>query len=89
VPPQQQAAVNHHGDNLQTQQQSPTTMEPHLIPESQNGKAVTIFPNKLSASNDQLISIDGENNELHGDWLLVTRKKKVTNNPASLSSKNS
>jgi hypothetical protein len=47
------------------QQPSPTIT--HSISVSQNGKAVTIFPQESSANNDTIISNDGENNELHGD----------------------
>jgi len=63
------------------------TTEVHLILETQKGKAVTVLPKESLANNDKIISIDGENNELHGDWLLVTRKKKIPKNPISISSK--
>jgi len=85
TPPPQPATVNHHGEHLQTQQPSPTTT--HSIQESQNGNSVTIFPQESSANNDTIISIDGENNELHGEWLLVTRKKKTTNSSTSFAPK--
>ena len=86
-PPPHQAAVNRHGDNLKTQQPSPTTTAVHLIPESQKGNAVTILPKESSAHNENIISIDGENNEVHSDWLLLSRKKKPPKSPTSNFSK--
>lgn len=84
-PPSQHAAANSHGESSQTQHSMPTTTQ--LIPDPENGKAVSIFPNKSSAHNDKIISNDEGNNELHGDWLLVTRKKRILIGPTSNSTK--
>jgi len=89
-PPQtagQSAAVNLQRDNSQMQQPGPTATKEHLIIDSQNGKAVTNFSQELSSHNDKIISIDEGNNELDGDWLLVTRRKKFSTNPTTNSSK--
>lgn len=42
----------------------------------------------MSPNNGQVINIDDGNKELHGDWLLVTRKKKKPIIPALNSPKN-
>jgi len=86
-PPPQNATVNHQGDNSQIQQPGPTATKEHLITGSQNGKAVTNFSQESSAHNDKIISIGEGDNELHGDWLLVTRRKKIPTNPTSNSLK--
>lgn len=49
--------------------------------------SVTLFPQESSALNDQITSIEGGNNDLHGEWLLVTRKKRISSNPTSNSFK--
>lgn len=85
TPPQ--AAVNHQEDTIQSQQQTPKAKERQSMPESQNGKAVTVSPEQSLPNNDEIISIDGKINELHGDWLLVTRKKKISHNSNYSSSK--
>jgi len=71
----------------QSQTASLHSHQPHSIPESSKGTAVTDSTKELLAHNGNIISINGENNELHGDWLLVTRKKKLPKNPTLISSK--
>jgi len=44
-------------------------------------------PINLSPHDGKIISNDEGNKELHGDWLLVTKKKKATNNSALNSAK--
>jgi len=78
-PTSHQATAAHQGVRLQANQ--PATIEVHSIPENQKGKAVTDWSNESITNDDKIIGIDGENNELHGDWLLVTRKKKQPKNP--------
>jgi CDGSH-type Zn-finger protein len=56
--------------------------------DSQNGKTVTPSPQSSLTNDGNIIGINGESNELHGDWLLVTRKKKVSNNPPLFTPKN-
>ena len=41
----------------------------------------------MSTDDEKIISNNEGNKELHGDWLLVTRKKKTSNNPAFISTK--
>jgi hypothetical protein len=50
-------------------------------PETSNGNHSSQNQNDLSAFNGKITSIDDGTKDLHGDWLLVTRRKKVNNNP--------
>jgi hypothetical protein len=85
--PQQQTAGNQQEVSQPLQHINQTIDQSQLMPESSNGKAVNFVPNDLSVIKGNIISIDEGNKELHGDWLLVTRKKKSTSNPTLISSK--
>ena len=87
APPSHQAANTHHGSSQPLQQPGPTIIESQLIPDSQNGKAVIISSQESLSNNEKITSIDGATNELHGDWLLVTRKKKIPNSSIFSSTK--
>jgi hypothetical protein len=87
MPPSQPAETNFHEDSQKPQQPGPNSIDSQLIPESQNGKAITVFTQESLANDDRIICNAGENNELHGDWLVVTRKKRVPNNTTLFSSK--
>jgi len=94
APPPHSADANNQGSSQQTQKPGPTSIEPQSIQEIQNGKevtngkAVTNFTMESLANNDKIIGIDDEINELHGEWLLVTRKKRFPKNPTPLAAKN-
>jgi hypothetical protein len=71
------APRNHDG----TQQLPPknSTQEP-VINGASNGKNSSCNQNHSTAINGEIISIDDGAKDLHGDWLLVTRRKKASNN---------
>lgn len=54
---------------------------------SQNGNDIITPPIILSPDNGKVTSINEGNEDLHGDWLVVTRKKKTPINPALNSAK--
>lgn len=87
APPHHQAAANSHGESQKTQQAGPTTIEAQLTPENNNGTAVSFSSQQSLANNGTIISNDGEHQDLHGDWLLVTRKKRIPINPTLFPSK--
>lgn len=80
-----------HLNHQETANQQPTTtMPPQLVLAANNNNGNVSIPNHndLSTINDKLISNDEGINELHGDWLLVTRRKKTATNPSFNAHKN-
>jgi len=51
------------------------------IPASSNGKNLMPNQNDSSTVSEKIISNNEEINELHGDWMLVTRRKKSQPGP--------
>lgn len=80
-------ATNHQENN---HQQPTTAMPPPSIPAATNSNGTDLIPsqNDMSKINGNLIIIDEGINELHGDWLLVTRRKKTANTPPINAHKN-
>ena len=81
-PHQQTAAANHEGNQKSDQHNLMQSIQA-----SQNGNDIINPHIILSPDNGKVISINEGNKELHGDWLLVTRKKKAPINQALNSAK--
>lgn len=86
------------GQNKSPHQQTVTTIQienqmsdqhnlTQSILASQNGNSIITPPIILSTYNGKVTSINEGNKDLHGDWLVVTRKKKTPINPALNSAK--
>jgi len=81
-PPHQQTVVVSQEENRQPDHHNQVTSQTQSSPDSQNGNVSFTPPINLSPDDGKLISNNEGNKELHGDWLLVTRRKKATNNSA-------
>ena len=83
TPPKQPTVVNNHEGSQKSDQHNHT----HSIGAFQNGNDVITPLIILSPDNGKVIRINEEKKELHGDWLLVTRKKKTPINTTLNSAK--
>jgi len=78
LPPSHPAVAATHEGAIQ----SDPTNQLHLIMDSQNGNKSFTPPIVLSLDTRKIIAINEGNENLHGDWLVVTRKnKKPINSP--------
>lgn len=71
----QQTTANHQGCS-QTPSQRDSSSQEQLIIGAGNGKELITNQNYSQTDNGNIISIDEGIKEIHGEWLLVTRKKK-------------
>lgn len=85
-PPLQQTAASH-GENHQPDHHIQATSQTQSIQDFQNGNIVFTPLITLSRNDGEITSNNEGNKNLHGDWLLVTRKKKTTNNSALIAAK--
>ena len=81
--PYKQTAATNHRKNQKSNEHNLT----QSILASQNDNDIITPPIILSPDNGKVISINDGNKDLHGDWLLVTRKKKTPINPTLNSAK--
>jgi len=49
---------------------------------SLNGTTINAANNEIPTEKEKIITINDTNHQLHGDWLLVTRRKKTPNHPS-------
>ncbi|MCH82243.1 hypothetical protein A2U01_0003044, partial [Trifolium medium] len=78
---QQPAAT---GNNSSTH--NTTSVQEPFNADSGSGNAMNANQEIPQTAQDTIISINEGTKEIHGDWLLVTRKKKQTHNPSSKTS---
>jgi hypothetical protein len=79
--PQQHTTASH-GENHQPEQHVM-----HSMSDSHNGNVLTTLPIILAHNDGKIISNNEGNKDPHGDWLLITRKKKATITPSLNNSK--
>lgn len=83
------AASNHqHDDNIQRNNHNTGTAQPHSIPTSQNGQEFNASTTNQSTEKEAIISNDEGVKDIHGDWMLVTRRKRSNIPSHSLTPKN-
>jgi hypothetical protein len=73
--------------NPQASQQKSNSRQPQSTSAAQNGNIVTADVDPKETNKEISNRNNEENKELHGDWLLVTRRKKQPNQPSSSGSK--
>jgi hypothetical protein len=73
--------------NPQVNQQKPNSSQPQSTLVPPNGNIVTIDSEPKENNEASNTSNKEESKELHGDWHLVTRRKKQPSQPSSLSQK--
>jgi hypothetical protein len=65
--------------NPRSTHQQPNPSQQQLIVASQNGTELTAGTEDKETEKEQIKNNKDESSKLHGDWLLVTRRKKQTN----------
>jgi len=66
---QHDAKIQHNNHNV-------ATTQPHSIPTSQNSQEFNASPSQKSTEKEAIISNDEGVKDIHGDWMLVTRRKR-------------
>jgi len=77
--PATNAAANHHESDPKPANQATATSQSQLTDSFQNGNTINASINETQTETDTITSNNGEEKQLHSDWLLVTRKKKPQN----------